>query len=607
MGMRILIVLLFLCFSAVSLLAQEKLDIDGQEFVIHEVKKGETLYAISKKYSITVDDIKQANKDLIGDGLRIHQTLLIPIEKADRKTAKKSRVELSNDTIYHKVIKKQTLYGLSKLYDTDIESIKSYNPELREGLKVGMVVKIPAANTEAKTDSLSISMPEQDSLQYHKIKEGETLQSISDDYGLSPDSIQMLNNGFQQGLLEGIAIRIPIPNPEFVSFEDEVEIVDSSWIKKFDDIDTLFMSVLLPFYLKANVLTIETASASHSDLESVKLNPMSLVALDFMHGINLALDSLKEKFHTNIKIKYYDVFTDTQNVTPILEDSHLSRSHLIIGPLYPSLFEIFSKYALTHKIPIISPVKISGRNLLSNPYVFRAYASDASQNIRIAKYVQKEVHDSTTIIVSSGKYSDKRALDLIKKYTGRRDLPNDTLPVLTMPKPELKQLTNAIGDSKNVTLVVASNFEPFVSQVLSMAYDLSTNADSTHRIEVIGLESWQSFKSLSFDHLSALKVRYPSRYFVNYSDSLTISIAEKFIAKNGKEPNRYSFLAYDLTMYFGESMLTNGSKYAHHIKSNPKQCSASIYDFVQVGFESGFENTGSYVLKYHDYEVILSF
>ena len=72
--MRILIVLLFLCFSAVSLLAQEKLDIDGQEFVIHEVKKGETLYAISKKYSITVDDIKQANKDLIGDGLRIHQT-----------------------------------------------------------------------------------------------------------------------------------------------------------------------------------------------------------------------------------------------------------------------------------------------------------------------------------------------------------------------------------------------------------------------------------------------------------------------------------------------------------------------------------------------------
>ena len=54
-------------------------------------------------------------------------------------------------------------------------------------------------------------------------------------------------------------------------------------------------------------------------------------------------------------------------------------------------------------------------------------------------------------------------------------------------------------------------------------------------------------------------------------------------------------------------MLTNGSKYAHHIKSNPKQCSASIYDFVQVGFESGFENTGSYVLKYHDYEVILSF
>lgn len=604
--MRTFVLFIVISLAATALFAQEKIEVDGKEFLIHEVKKGETLYAISKKYSISVDDIKSANKDLIGDGLYINQTLLIPVEKTDKKTARKSEVELNNDTIYHKVLKKQTLYGLSKLYDTDIESIRAYNPEVEDGLSVGMVIKIPAANKKANTDSLSISMPEQDSLQYHKIQEGETLQSISDEYGLSPDSIQMLNNGFQQGLLEGIAIRIPIPNPEFVTFEDEAITADSSWTKKFDELDTLILSVMLPFYIEANVLTIETAEASNSDLESVKLNPMSLVALDFMHGINLALDSLKEKYHVDIKIKYFDVHTDTQNVTPILEDDHLSESHLIIGPLYPSLFEIFSKYALNHKIPIISPVKISGTNLLSNPYVFRAYASDASQNIGMARYVQRALKDSTTIIVSSGRYSDKQTLDLIKKYTSGRNLENDTLPVLTLLKPELAGIVKAIGNQKHVTLVVASNFEPFVSQVLSMAYDLSTGSNSDRDIQVVGMESWQSFKSLSFDHLSELKVKYPSRYFVDFSDSVTISIAEKFITQFGKEPNRYSFLAFDLTLYFGEAMLTNGSKYDDYIKTHSLRGRASIYDFVQVGFESGFENTGSYILKYDDYEVILA-
>ena len=49
----------------------------GQKNVTHIVVKGETLYAIAKKYQITPEDIIKNNPDAI-NGIKENQTLLIP-------------------------------------------------------------------------------------------------------------------------------------------------------------------------------------------------------------------------------------------------------------------------------------------------------------------------------------------------------------------------------------------------------------------------------------------------------------------------------------------------------------------------------------------------
>ncbi|CAM3480903.1 hypothetical protein FLLO111716_13470 [Flavobacterium longum] len=50
---------------------------DAGAEVKHKVEKGETLYSLSRKYNVSVDDIKSQNEDLLKKGLQIGQVLTI--------------------------------------------------------------------------------------------------------------------------------------------------------------------------------------------------------------------------------------------------------------------------------------------------------------------------------------------------------------------------------------------------------------------------------------------------------------------------------------------------------------------------------------------------
>ena len=44
----------------------------------HTVRRGDTLYSISKKYSVTIDDLLKRNKMKKGQELKIGQKVLLP-------------------------------------------------------------------------------------------------------------------------------------------------------------------------------------------------------------------------------------------------------------------------------------------------------------------------------------------------------------------------------------------------------------------------------------------------------------------------------------------------------------------------------------------------
>lgn len=121
--------------------AKKSPELNG-DLLVHKVCKGETLYSLSKKYSLDINDILEANPTVQGESLR--KGSLIRIPTVDVKTEKSHVTPAVQDSLlHHEVIPGETLYSLSQYYQVDIDSVRTVNGGLPEGLKAGMTLRIP--------------------------------------------------------------------------------------------------------------------------------------------------------------------------------------------------------------------------------------------------------------------------------------------------------------------------------------------------------------------------------------------------------------------------------------------------------------------------------
>ena len=105
----------------------------------HLVEAKETKYGIASRYGLTVTELEQLNPQIVG-GLNIGQTLIL---KPGVQVKKPSNVTL----VEYEVQPKETLYSLSKKFDIAQGELITLNPDLQDGLKIGMLLKVPSNGT----------------------------------------------------------------------------------------------------------------------------------------------------------------------------------------------------------------------------------------------------------------------------------------------------------------------------------------------------------------------------------------------------------------------------------------------------------------------------
>lgn len=127
-----------------------------QKAILHTVEPKETKYGIAKQYGITVEELEKKNPE-IKDGLKIGFQLLIKGERPKQQVSlpivAKEEPKIQNPTsIVDKVLgtdeyivkPKETLYSLAAQFGVSQEKLIELNPELKEGLKEGMTIKVPS-------------------------------------------------------------------------------------------------------------------------------------------------------------------------------------------------------------------------------------------------------------------------------------------------------------------------------------------------------------------------------------------------------------------------------------------------------------------------------
>lgn len=128
----------------------------------HIIQPKETKYSISKKYDVTIAELEQINPQIV-TGFPIGLKLILPSNSKNvEPTISENKVveEKSNDVplktstkIYYQeylVKPKETVLSISSDFGITESELIALNPELKRGVKLGMILRVPKTSEDEK-------------------------------------------------------------------------------------------------------------------------------------------------------------------------------------------------------------------------------------------------------------------------------------------------------------------------------------------------------------------------------------------------------------------------------------------------------------------------
>ncbi len=116
---------------------------------LYTVVKGDTLFGISKKFQMTVDDLKSLN-GLVSNNLNIGQVLKVRTSgPASTPATPPPATTGGGSTQQYRVVAGDTLFGISKKFGMTVDELKSLNGLTSNNLSVGQLLRVRGSGQTA--------------------------------------------------------------------------------------------------------------------------------------------------------------------------------------------------------------------------------------------------------------------------------------------------------------------------------------------------------------------------------------------------------------------------------------------------------------------------
>lgn len=191
--------------------------IDGTKYTVYTAVKGDTLYSLSKSYGVSIDDIIAANP-VLSEGLKLGQTIKIPFKtETSKKAQKRSKRQFITHTVKkgETLYSLSRLYEIS--VNAITEDNDNIDPtHLKVGQKI-YIRRSQVGLTDEKTTQKQIVETSQamnsvafGGYSYHVVHKGEDAANIATRFHTTVEKLLALN-GFQteSNIREGLIIKVP--------------------------------------------------------------------------------------------------------------------------------------------------------------------------------------------------------------------------------------------------------------------------------------------------------------------------------------------------------------------------------------------------------------
>ena len=537
-------------------------------FIIHKIKRKQTLSEISSIYGVSENLILKYN---------------IEIEiKRNNIPVKKARINKFNvvDKLKAYTVKpKEGKWRIAYKYGISINTLENINPEIGSILKLGQKIAVP------NKDEIKLNSVEENN-DYFEIQKNIQISVLEQKLGLKNNSIIKLNPGILDSVEKGIIIKVPISTK---TNEDVINLSKKSLQDNIVDFDKKKFAIILPFRL--DNFDYDSIQKSTPILKNDKLLNISL---DFLFGAEMAVNSYSE-LGIDVQMDVFDSALDSSKIDQILDENNFEIYDFIVGPLTDNLFNYFVDSTKDLNIKIVKPLS---KKQNTDRRIINTIPNDTLLFNEIISHVESDTTRSEKYIISDSKSVEisnkiKKIFPESKQFFSKINEFGDDTKTLVY-----NDLDSPFVKGKNIVFLETKE-QGFVSNVSSI---LNSFINDTIKIELFTTNKNNAFEgaNISNNYLSNLKFQYAS---TNKKIDIVEdkSFIDKFISNYNYFPSKYSIRAYDIT-YDLLLRISNGDLNDENIFEIESQYFENKFRYKRSSSGS-IDNIANYLIKHEDLKI----
>ena len=530
-------------------------DIVVDQFIYHEVPAKETLYSITKKFDISAEELMRHNPLLRQEELKIGQVLKIPVPIKEEAVLVKEK-----NTQPYLVKPKETKYSIARQFGISIAYLEELNPNIAvNGLQIDDVILVPKSSVEVADAEYVI----------HQVEKGQTIYSLTNQYGISQEQLLAANPELSDGVQEGMSLRIP--NSARISkglFEDRI-----------DRDRQIKLAMLLPFRTRRDSLDFQK-------------DRLLSVTSDFYFGALLAIDSLKAQ-GMSVHLKVYDTENSTEVTERISKGAEFQDFDALIGPMFLENVEVVSRNTKNGQALIVSPISTKDHSAIGNRNLVQDRASMDQHIGEMLEFARENYQNQNLVIIRN---ASKKSDELYERIHAEIQALNPDKKVKVLKpkdgyiKPEVFKVFRDTLERDIVNWFFITDDEPaFLGDVFNNL-GVFPAQDS---LVVFGFEKSRNYNKIDNNFLNRVHFHYPSNSYLDLESTAYKSFEKMYRRKYFGLPSEYSVEGFDATY----DLLMRLSTDPDLIGQGLSERLSTRYDYIE-NTSGSIVNKGLYIVRY---------
>jgi LysM repeat protein len=532
--------------------------IGDTEYYYYQVQKGETIYSLSKKFSVTRDEIVDNNPS-VADGLKSGTTLYFPVSKFSNRISALSddNNSVASATVVYEVKKGESLYGISHKYGLTPEQLIAQNPGAEQGIKAGQKLYITTTSSESKSITTTATTES-------KATETATIEPFTEpEHKLRPVPTNA----------------VPISQPT----EEAKDVKDGSII------------VALPFMLDDN-----------------NVIKQAQLYTDFYKGFLLAADTLSKQEGKPINIYTFDTSNENSTLSRLFTSDEAKSASVIIVSDYEGIPEEAIKFSNENSTYVFNLFSIKDSAYTANPYIIQANIPHQIMYKKAANAIIDDYRGYTPLFITNqnGKNEKNEFTSYLKRRCKSEGI---DIAEINFENTLHSSAFDELDATRNYVIIPASGSLAEFNKICHVIKTVRDNRAGYGDIQLFGYPDWLAFKGDARDMLHTLQATIYSRFFDDSTSQSNTSFSETYRKWYGTQPMagipNQALLGYDAGFYLIKNIKTNKGTFNPSYPSTHfgLQSSFSLREADKsTSTDAGYVNDALYIIKFLSEKIITS-